>query len=377
MVSLIIYCNDWTKYHALPSSKNFFFWGKVQRLSELKFISNDCPYLRSSETRRVASPSREINCLQTPLTLDDRVQYLPDQLVLGQKFAYVWYAASTPYLCSALTALKWLQNHRLKNPWPIKFHVDYILMFVNKNLPGGVNNDLLGQWKLAGGLLKNMSSVVAAGPHPYYKATYQKFQAFKLIEYARAIFLDADGIPLKTLDHLFQIRLPSNITIAAPQAYWFKNNGILPGSPQLCPGVRHVTVTSALMLFKPSLELFERVSQHFGTKKIASKKTNYDMDIVNKEFSCRDNIFILPKHYGTLDSEFCKDAQLFKRTGNCRYFPDTQYMHFSALGKPWTRGDAEARYYISTFSYQVAVQLIEWQQAAQEMCPKVINALKL
>lgn len=225
--------------------------------------------------------------------------------------------------------------------------------------------------------MKSVSSVVSAGPHPYYKATYQKFHAFKLIDYTRVIFLDADGIPLNSMDHLFQIRLPPNITIAAPQAYWFKANGISSGSLQLCPGIKHVTVTSSLMLFSPSLELYRRAEKNFNTKKLVSKKTNYDMDIMNKEFSCRDDVFILPKHYGTLDSEFSRDQKLFWKTKNCRHFPDTQYMHFSAFGKPWTRGEVEARYYISTFPYEPALQLIKWQKMAHEICPDIIHPLRL
>ena len=34
---------------------------------------------------------------------------------------------------------------------------------------------------------------------------------------------------------------------------------------------------------------------------------NFDMDIINIEFSCSGDILILPKMYGTLDSEYARD----------------------------------------------------------------------
>ena len=42
--------------------------------------------------------------------------------------------------------------------------------------------------------------------------------------------MDSDGIANANLDHLFFLPFPENITIAAPQAYWFGKNGVIIGT---------------------------------------------------------------------------------------------------------------------------------------------------
>ena len=41
------------------------------------------------------------------------------------------------------------------------------------------------------------------------------------------IVLDADGVPLRSLDHLFLLRFPRGIHLAAPQGYWLDNYGFV------------------------------------------------------------------------------------------------------------------------------------------------------
>ena len=41
------------------------------------------------------------------------------------------------------------------------------------------------------------------------------------IAYTRVLVMDADGIPVADLDHLFLLPLPENVHVAAPQGYWF------------------------------------------------------------------------------------------------------------------------------------------------------------
>ncbi len=75
-------------------------------------------------------------------------------------------------------------------------------------------------------------------------------------------------------------------------------------------------VTSALMVFEPSEELFVKVERHFDPPpdevKMLGKSPNFDMDILNREFSCTDSILVLPKHYGTLDSEYYERDDLHR-----------------------------------------------------------------
>ena len=56
------------------------------------------------------------------------------------------------------------------------------------------------------------------------------------IEYARVIHMDADGFPLKSLDHLFLLRMAEGTRVAAPQGYWFKKQGVGVGWQRGCLG---------------------------------------------------------------------------------------------------------------------------------------------
>jgi len=38
--------------------------------------------------------------------------------------------------------------------------------------------------------------------------------------------MDSDGFPNNNLDHLFSIPMPKGINLAAPQGYWFSNEGV-------------------------------------------------------------------------------------------------------------------------------------------------------
>jgi len=39
--------------------------------------------------------------------------------------------------------------------------------------------------------------------------------------------MDSDGLPLNNLDHLFAFKMQESVRIAAPQGYWFDNQGFL------------------------------------------------------------------------------------------------------------------------------------------------------
>ena len=46
-----------------------------------------------------------------------------------------------------------------------------------------------------------------------------------------------------------------------------------------------VTITSVLLMFKPSMHLLKRVEKHFGSRTTNEEdRNNYDMDIINMEF---------------------------------------------------------------------------------------------
>lgn len=90
------------------------------------------PYRNRSQTRRLASPSNAIHCVQTPLYLDQESTFKLSTEVTEKKFAYVWYASSDVYLCSAMTALKITKDLRSQEK-SSHLKVDFVLMLVESD----------------------------------------------------------------------------------------------------------------------------------------------------------------------------------------------------------------------------------------------------
>ena len=160
---------------------------------------------------------------------------------------------------------------------------------------------------------------------------------------------------------------PDNLYIQ--QAYWFNDFGADFWDLGQCPGQLTVAVASVLLLAVPGEELFRRVERHFGTKSGKGKRENYDMDIVNAEFACGGEVLVLPKMYGTLDSEFRAGDPLGRRLRRCRDLSRVRYMHFSADGKPWSKRRNASSYREVYPDKEVADLHIEWHKLANEACP--------
>ena len=93
------------------------------------------------------------------------------------------------------------------------------------------------------------------------------------------------------------------------------------------------------------------------------------MDIVNAEFTCGEEVLVLPKMYGTLDSEFRAGDPLGRRLRRCRDLSRVRYMHFSADGKPWSKRRNASSYREVYPDREVADLHIEWHKLANEACP--------
>lgn len=154
----------------------------------------------------------------------------------------------------------------------------------------------------------------------YYRHSLVKLRLLQLSEYERVVYADVDAIPLKRLDFLFSMPLDS--PIAAPSATWIKQP----------------FWTSALLVAKPSGELWTRAEAHFPH---AYDRDFYDMDIINEEF--QDEIQTLP------DDAFCLNSE-WEEEGRPGFFADKDeayrkvaVVHFTALGKPWSFTTEEVR----------------------------------
>ena len=98
------------------------------------------------------------------------------------------------------------------------------------------------------------------------------------------------------------------------------------------------------------------------------------MDILNIEFSCKDELLILPKHYCTLDSEYNFNSNLHEKVSQCRNFDNVQFMHFNAKGKPWTHDFESAKsHYTETYEPVVKEKYNIWFRHANQICPSNIQ----
>lgn len=151
----------------------------------------------------------------------------------------------------------------------------------------------------------------------YYKYSFQKFQAFKMTQYDRIIWLDADSLIMRPIDHLFD--LPA-VSVAAPVANW---------ENEMC-------VTSALMVITPSMEVWNTLIFPNLHKYV----NRADMNLLNEVYEHRigDNrilpeMLVLPSKYLTLTTEFTYPEPY---NNDKKLWNEVYVFHFSgAFGKPW------------------------------------------
>eukprot|EP00095_Tigriopus_kingsejongensis_P011607 snap_masked-scaffold859_size87536-processed-gene-0.0 protein:Tk11607 transcript:snap_masked-scaffold859_size87536-processed-gene-0.0-mRNA-1 annotation:"hypothetical protein DFA_03248" len=290
-------------------------------------------------------------------------------------FAYVWYISQPHYLCSALVSLKRLKSMRSKTSFP--YPVDYVMVYTAEDPLDSPSDHLVKKWEAEGGKRVEFPSLKKHIANAYYRTSLQKFYAFQLIQYSRVVAMDADGVALNNLDHLFLLKFPENVSIAAPQGYWFQNEGVFAGNGDNCKGVVFPVITTILLVVEPSLELFQRVRPYFGQRRPESHQEFFDMDIIQKEFNCLHNeVFVLPKMYGTLDSDFYPNYTILNNYRKCLDFSKVQYMHFTHQGKPWThRSDWSKNQYQLGTHPNASRMFTTWFREAHATCPSLIASI--
>ena len=150
------------------------------------------------------------------------------------RFAYVWYVTNQNYFCSAIVSMISIKKIRKASRRKFPFKVDYLLVHAKEDIDDFISQKLLKVWKKLGGKTRELISLKSYLHIGYYQGVYQKFFSFILTEYERVIITDADGLILKNLDHLFLLELPKNVSLAAPQGYWFENNGVTDKNKDAC-----------------------------------------------------------------------------------------------------------------------------------------------
>ena len=81
---------------------------------------------------------------------------------------------------------------------------------------------------------------------PVWAQSLTKLHLFGLTQYKRLIYLDADGLVLRNMDHLFSL---PDAPVAMPRAYWLSQ-------PRMC---------NALAVVQPSAERLEQLLQRART----------------------------------------------------------------------------------------------------------------
>lgn len=215
----------------------------------------------------------------------------------------------------------------------------------------------------------------------------------------RMIIMDSDQLIMRNLDHLFDL---PRVEIAAPRAYWSENKQVPLGS------------TTTLMVAQPSKILWKKMQDAMETL----QEGEYDMDLVQRVFG--NEIMTLPGRYCTLNSHWEVNDQPFwyhheaderihldeqlgweKLVGDATVedgFPmmgtnytkdqaqkgvrgqwgedkgvgllwDTEVVHFTALGKPWSFTVEEVRFKRPQAHWVFAEMFGEWRNAARTLCP--------
>lgn len=221
--------------------------------------------------------------------------------------AYVFYATNDTYAVAVLVFVRLLQRIG------VRADTDLVVL----HLP--LSRSLVAKMQAIGIVTRLVSELrYVHGWH--YRDCLVKLRVFELNDYDRVVYIDADAIPLKSLDYLFTLSFTE--PVAAPIAYWL---------PQPFWG-------SHLLVVKPSAELWKRVRRHFAS---ASAKRYYDMDIVNVEFA--GGIHTLPAEVVCLNSEWEDVNQSSFFDDPDKAYAKVSVVHFSALGKPWSYSPEKVR----------------------------------
>jgi len=178
----------------------------------------------------------------------------------------------------------------------------------------------------------------------YYENVLTKLLVFQL-PYDRIVYIESDAIVLRSIEHLFDLPLHD---LYVPHCRWCS------------PGY----VTTTLMVVSPSQRIWDRLSIWVNKY---DQKALYDMDIINEEL--REDIHHLPSVYGMLNSEFeNKQPTPFYGSTFDEILQSAFFIHFTAVGKPWTVSLDNVRFRIKNGKAQhQMLQLYEkWHNLSRE-----------
>lgn len=264
--------------------------------------------------------------------------------------AFVFYATSAPYACSALVNIDRLRRFDTQH--------DIVVLATADTHP-----DVLSAMEAYGArVLIREPPPLPTGSAGYYRYCLLKLRAFWLhheLSYLRRIVvLDADQLVLRNIDSVFQ-EAPSNVPLSAGNAYWLGNG----------------TLSSTIMVVDLDDEVWRLVNESIHGLAIGK----YDMDIINDLF--KGSAALLDGQYTLINSHFEDwnvppwaaaqglgvDKERLEEDLHT-LFDSSAVMHFYALGKPWTYDAARARALRPNAHGKFHTSWTEWRETALRVC---------
>lgn len=315
-------------------------------------------------------------------------------------FAYVFYATSIPYACSALVNIHQLRNLGSTVPIHVLASEKVSKAYIDAFATAGATTHVEKTPKLP-----------LQHGH-YYEDCLLKLVVFKLHKLdpklKRVLLFDSDQLILKHFDNLFS-DIPT-ADLAAPRAYWLRTE--------------QAVFSSAFMLINLSDRLWDKVSKTFptGEDDFGGAEPKVDMDILNDVLG--DTATVLSGEYVTLNSHweawdlpywyhpedrqnsshaqskstvskpkrlrrpmthpriddqmslaaakaevvYSEDSDIYKHL--MELYRNTPIIHFTALGKPWMHTAEEVVQHRQDAHPAFALQFGHWRNISEQVCPE-------
>lgn len=238
------------------------------------------------------------------------------------RYAYTQYVTNSEYLCNSVMIFETLSRLESKADRVMMYPVE---MMADPTSTEGTSNDqrlLIKARDLYKAKLVPVGIQRRDGADVTWAESFTKLLAFNQTQYTRVLNVDSDSTILEHMDELF---LAPESTIAMPRAYW------------LYPLEKKFS--SQLMLVQPSATEFGRVME----KMQEAGPNDYDMEIVNQLYA--DQAMILPhRPYDLVTTEFRYESGHERYLGTegeawdpAKAYSEAKFLHFSdwPVPKPW------------------------------------------
>ncbi|GAB4816001.1 hypothetical protein N2152v2_003047 [Parachlorella kessleri] len=230
-------------------------------------------------------------------------------------YAYVFYATDTQYLCNSLINAKRLRNLNISQ------QADIVIMHAAdlQQGSGGATSEtahIMQQLRSLGVVLQPVDLIKQERGEATWRESLTKLRFFDLERYQRVIYMDADGLVWRNMDHLF---LLPHARVAMPRAYWLARG----------------EYSDQIVVLEPKAAMLPALVAE------AERSGGFDMDVMTAIY--RDSCLTLPNEYDVLTGAFRAEDHAKYADGDQRpwsaerMLQTAYYIHFSdwPLRKPW------------------------------------------